>query len=76
VAATRHKWPDVPDLGMVSFVDAFKVRPKRNPGYCYLRAGFRHVGFTAGGLWVFQMLPTEMPAAMVPIGTQESLLLG
>lgn len=76
VAATRYKWPDVPDLGMVTFVDASKVRPKRNPGFCYLRAGFRHVGFTAGGLWAFQMLPAEMPDAMAPMGTQESLLLG
>lgn len=49
VAATRWKWPDVPALGMVTFVDASKVRHKRDPGRCYLRAGFSRVGETRGG---------------------------
>lgn len=61
VAATRIKWPEVPALGMVSFVDAKKTRHKRDPGRCYRKAGFRHVGFTKGGLWAFQMLAHEMP---------------
>lgn len=61
VAATQDIWPAAPPLGMVSFVDASKVRHKRDPGRCYRRAGFRHVGFTQGGLHVFQMLPAEMP---------------
>jgi hypothetical protein len=61
VAATRHVWPDVPDLGMVTFVDAGKVRPKRDPGRCYLRAGFRRAGETKGGLVALQMLPADMP---------------
>lgn len=63
VAATRDCWPTVPELGMVSFVDASKTRKKRDPGRCYRKAGFRHVGFTKGGLWVYQMLETEMPDA-------------
>jgi len=67
VAATRACWPAVPDLGMVSFVDAAKTRRKRDPGRCYRKAGFRHVGFTKGGLWVYQMLPAEMPAAQQPL---------
>lgn len=67
VAATRACWPHVPDLGMVTFVDASKVRHKRDPGRCYRKAGFRHVGFTKGGLWAFQMLPAEMPEAMQPL---------
>lgn len=73
VSATRWKWPDVPPLGMVTFVDADKTRKKRDPGRCYLRAGFRHVGFTKGGLHAFQMLPHEMPAACPPVGAQEEL---
>ena len=36
VAATRYFWPDVPDLGMITFVDAGKVRRKRDPGRCYI----------------------------------------
>lgn len=67
VAATRSCWPVVPELGMVSFIDASKVRHKRDPGRCYRKAGFRHVGFTKGGLWVFQMLPSEMPEADQPL---------
>lgn len=68
VAATRHLWPSVPPLGMVSFVDPKHVKPviRRGAeiyGYCYLKAGFRHVGFTKGGLWAWQMLPADMPEA-------------
>jgi len=61
VALTRAEW-EPPANGIVSFVDASKVRRKRDPGRCYRRAGWKHVGFTKGGLWVFQQLPHEMPA--------------
>lgn len=60
-AATRAHWPDLPPLGMVSFVDAGKTRRKRDPGRCYRRAGWTHVGFTAGGLWAFQLKPEDFP---------------
>lgn len=63
VAATRYFWPDVPELGMVTFVDSRKVRAKERIGRCYLEAGFTHVGFTKGGLHAFQMLPHQMPDA-------------
>ena len=62
VAATRAIWSP-PPLGIVSFVDASKTRRKRDPGRCYRKAGFRHVGFTKSGLYVLQMLPDEMPPA-------------
>lgn len=62
VAITRGRWPDVPPLGMVTFVDANKTRRKRDPGRCYRRAGFEHVGFTQGGLWAFRLAPENMPA--------------
>jgi hypothetical protein len=73
VAVTRWAWPDVPDLGMVTFVDPSKVRRKRDPGRCFLRAGFRRVGVTRGGLPALQMLPAEMPAACPPVGAQATL---
>lgn len=68
VAHTRSMWPDVPDLGLVSFVDPkhvppTKVRGQNVYGYSYLKAGFTHVGFTKAGLWVWQMLETAMPVA-------------
>ena len=73
IAATRTIWPDVPALGMVSFVNAAKVRRKRDPGRCFRRAGFAHAGFTKGGLWCFQMLESAMPAPAEAIGTQIEL---
>lgn len=74
VAATRHHWPEVPDSGIVTFVDASKVRRKRDPGRCYRKAGFRHVGFTKEeSLHAFQLLPSEMPAADMPLGATARL---
>ena len=73
VSATRWYWPDVPDLGMVSFVDADKTEAKDKPGWCYRKAGFKHVGFTQSGLWAFQMLPEDMPVADAPAGVQHSM---
>lgn len=77
VAATRWYWPDVPELGLVTFVDASKVRHKRDPGRCYLRAGFSYVRdgqgrqvLTKGGLVVLRMMPGEMPDAALPDGAQ------
>lgn len=73
VAITRWRWPDVPDLGMVSFVNPSKVRSKRDPGYCYLMAGFRLVGRTKAGLLVWQLLPADMPDPLMPLGAQLEL---
>lgn len=75
VSATLAHWQP-PDIGMVTFVDASKTRRKRDPGRCYRRAGFRHVGFTRSGLWAFQMLPHEMPDPHPALGTQETLAVG
>ena len=69
VAATRWKWPEVPELGMITFVDERKIK-SRNPGYCYLRAGFTKLKERTkkDRLVVLQMLPGEMPEAMAPRG--------
>ena len=68
VGITRHIWPDVPELGIVTFVNTSKVRRKRDPGRCYKKAGFRCVSKTKRGLLVFQMLPKEMPKEIEPKG--------
>jgi hypothetical protein len=70
LAATRWRWPEIPSLGLVTFVDSSKVRRKRDPGRCYLRAGFSHVGETKGGLLAFQLLPESMPSPRPPVGEQ------
>jgi hypothetical protein len=76
VAATRWKWPDAPELGMVTFVDERKVKAKRDPGYCYLMAGFEYEpdatapdGYARteqARLRVLRMPPGAMPAPAPP----------
>ena len=72
VAATRYHWP-VPERGLITFVDSNAVRKKRDPGRCYRRAGFEHVGFTKGGLYAFQMKEDKMPAPSMAIGSTINL---
>jgi hypothetical protein len=73
VSATRAFFGDPPELGMVTFVNAGKVRRKRDPGRCFLKAGFERDGETEGGLLAFVLRPSRMPAAMSAIGSQEGL---
>ncbi|MDE2102765.1 MAG: hypothetical protein KGL39_36305 [Patescibacteria group bacterium] len=74
VAATRWHWPEVPELGMVTFIDESKVRHKRDPGRCYLRAGFKVCGRTRKeGLLALQLLPADMPEPMAPLGTTREM---
>lgn len=77
VALTRSKW-NPPPTGIVTFVDPRHVPPVKRRGktiygYCYLKAGFRHVGFTKGGLWTWQMRPEEMPEAIQLSGQDTQL---
>jgi hypothetical protein len=54
VKYTAGFW-DVPPLGIVTFIDVSKVKPKKDPGYCYLCAGFEYAGKTKSGLLAFQL---------------------
>ena len=68
VAATRAYYGDPPDLGMITFIDKRKVKPTMvhgvpTWGLTYIKAGFRPVGKTKGGLLAFQLLPEDMPPA-------------
>lgn len=67
VAATLFLWPTPPPIGLITFVNASKVRAKRDPGRCFLRAGFTHVGETKGGLIALQLLPANFPPPAAPI---------
>lgn len=71
VAATRAIWPDIPTLGMVTFINTQKVKRKRDWGRCYLKAGFRNVGMTKGGLVALQLKPSEMPKPLPIPSNQE-----
>jgi hypothetical protein len=70
VAATRAYFGEPPELGMITFVDRSKTRPKRDAGHCYIIAGFRPCGETKGGLAALQMLPEKMPNPELAIGFQ------
>ena len=78
VAATKWKYGDAPPLGMITFLDTKKVKPtlrRGRPtwGRTWELAGFRHVGFTKGGLMAWQLLPEDMPEALPPVGVEQSL---
>jgi hypothetical protein len=55
---------------MITFVDASKTRHKRDPGRCYIKAGFQRAGMTKGGLHALQLLPAGMPSPDAPRGFQ------
>lgn len=73
VAATRAVFGDPPELGMVTFVDAGKIRRKRDPGRCFRRAAFFPDGQTAGGLVALRIAPWWMAEPRDPIGRTGSL---
>lgn len=69
IAATRAHYGEPPDLGLVTFLDPRKVEPILTNGIptfgrTWIKAGFRFVGKTKGGLLAFQILPADMPDAL------------
>lgn len=74
VAHTRWRFGDPPAEGMITFIAAAKVRHKRDPGRCYVKAGFKRVGFTKGGLVALLLAPEDMPDALEPVGAQQEMV--
>ncbi len=73
VAVTRWRWPDVPALGLVTFIDPAHVKPtmvrgKPVYGWTYIKAGFEPDGETQGGLLAFRIAPERMPEPVKPDG--------
>ena len=62
VAATRAFYGDPPSQGFITFVDRGKTRSKRDPGYCYLKAGWHSAGRTKGGLYALHLEAAELQA--------------
>ena len=73
VAASRWRWQR-PEEGMITFVNPRKVRAKRDPGYCFLCAGFAVVGETKKKQTVLKLFPADWPEARAPLGSQRRLL--
>lgn len=85
LAVTRWYWPEAPSIpwshggqsghvAMITFIDRDKVRPKRDPGRCYRRAGFKVIGETKNGLLTLGIEVSDMPKAQAPLGSQMELL--
>lgn len=67
ISCTRFKYPETPELGMITFLDRKKVQPikvrgVKTWGRTWELAGFKAVGETKGGLLALQLLPENMPA--------------
>lgn len=60
VAVTRWRYGKPPEKGFVTFIDRDKTNPKRDPGYCYLMAGWRKLGRTKGGLYALGLNVEEL----------------
>lgn len=74
VAATRALWGDPPARGFVTFVDADKTKRKRDPGRCYVKAGWTRLPErTPQGLVVLQLKPEDFPEACAPGDMQQPL---
>lgn len=75
VAHTRAEWGQPPPAGMATFIDREKVRRKRDPGRCFLRAGFEVAGETSvHGLLVLRIRPERMPES-TPVPSDQGVLL-
>ena len=71
VAAGRWKYGALPWL---TFVDAGAVKRKRDPGRCYLRAGFRRDGTTkVHKLLAFVLPVSDLPPPQPPLGATLNL---
>jgi len=82
LAVTRWHWPEVPSIrcrfcgqqvAMVTFVDRGKVKKKRDPGRCYIKAGFVRCHDTEGGLATVHISPDLLPGARAPDSNQGGL---
>ena len=58
-AAVIHAWERWPGERLYTYVDPSKVRHKRDPGRCFLKAGFKRCGVTKDGLLIFERLPED-----------------
>jgi hypothetical protein len=56
-AADEIAWERWPGERLYTYVDPAKTRRKRDPGRCFLRAGWRHSGWTPKGLRILHIRP-------------------
>lgn len=72
VAITHWFYGPPPTQGMVTFIDPEKVPPSIDPqgnefwGYSYMRAKFKHVGYSKSGLVAMQLKPSKIIRSIPP----------
>lgn len=50
-------WQRWGKLRLFTYINAKKIRHKRDPGRCFLKAGWRNCGFSKSGLVILELLP-------------------
>lgn len=55
--ADQIAWSKWPGERHYTYVDPRRTRRKRDPGRCFLRAGWRRCGTTKGGLVILEVMP-------------------
>jgi len=56
-AADELAWQRWGGERLYTYVDPKKIRRKRDPGRCFLKAGWKHFGWTKGGLRILHIRP-------------------
>ncbi len=64
LAAKEIAWQRWPGERLYTYVDPSKVRHKRDPGRCFLRAGFKVCGLTKSGKLILEAFPQPTPAGL------------
>lgn len=59
-SADAFAWERWPGQRLFTFVDPKRTRHKRDPGRCFLKAGWRHAGWSTRGLRILECFPTEV----------------
>jgi hypothetical protein len=62
-AADEIAWQRWPGERLYTYIDRDKTRPKRDPGYCFLAAGWHPCGETKGGLCILENIAGSTSAA-------------
>lgn len=56
-SADELAWARWPGERLYTYVDPQKTRRKRDPGRCFLKAGWQHFGWSKGGLRILEIRP-------------------
>ncbi len=59
-AADALAWERWPGQRLYTYVDAAKVRRKRDPGRCFLRAGYRYCGVSKSGKLILENVSAQV----------------